>query len=550
MNIQTNDMTVTASHAAVKILADNGVDRVFMVPGESFLWLLDALNDFPQIDPVTCRHESGAGFMACADGRLTGRPGVMMVSRGPGASNGAIALHTAQQDAIPLLMIIGQVSRADIGRAAFQEIDYRQMFGSIAKWVCQVADPAQIPEAFMKAMRLATSGTPGPVVVVLPEDVQQQAIVMPRQTAYVTRKVVAASEDRRAVAQALQSAKRPLLIAGGSFETDAGRKTLLAFAQAWGIPVAVSLRRHDIFPNNHPLFIGHLGHGYPPPLLKQLQTADVILAAGTRLGDITTQGYSFPRLPTPDQTLIHCYPDTQTVAWNFSPAMSLACDPVDLLATLAPTPDATMPDREPWAASLRRLYEENNRWPDGRPSDGLEFGEVVRATIAQAGDSLALCVDGGAFTVPIYRFARYTPPQRMLSPLAGAMGYGVPAALAAQLRLPDAKVVCMVGDGGFLMTGNEMILAVQRKLPILFIVANNGSYGSIRVHQQREFPDRHGIATDLANPDFVAMARAFGMRGRLLERHDDIDAALREGLAAREPFMLEVKTSLNAILGK
>jgi acetolactate synthase-1/2/3 large subunit len=550
MNIQASDMKVTASHAVLKILADNGVDRIFMVPGESFLWVLDALNDFPQIDTVTCRHESGAGFMACADGRLTGRPGVMMVSRGPGASNGAIALHTAQQDGIPLLMIIGQVARADLGRAAFQEIDYQQMFGSIAKWVYQVTDPAQIPEAFMKAMRLATAGAPGPVVVVLPEDVQQQSISMPLRTTYSARKIVAAPEESAEVARLLQSAKRPLIVAGGALENEAGRKALLEFAEAWGIPVAVSLRRHDIFPNHHPLFLGHLGHGYPAPLLKELHTSDVILAVGTRLGDITTQGYTFPRLPDPAQMLIHCYPDTKTVAWNFSPSVSLACDPTDLLVTLTKGRTKNTPDHSQWSSLLRRLYEDGNKWPNRKPTDGIEFSDIVRCTMDHAKDNLVLCVDGGAFTVPIYRYARYTPPQRMLGPLAGAMGYGVPSALAAQLRLPDAKVVCMVGDGGFLMTGNEMMLAVQRKLPILFILANNGSYGSIRVHQERDFPGRRGLATDLANPDFVAMAKSFGMRGRLLDRSEDIQSAIKEGLAMNEPFMLEVKTSLNAILGK
>lgn len=541
------DTTISASHAVLRILADNGVDRVFMVPGESFLWLLDAFNDFLQIDAVSCRHESGAGFMACTDGRLTGRPGVLMVSRGPGASNATIALHLAQQDAVPLLVIIGHVARADIGRAAFQEIDYRQMYGSLAKWVCEIADPAQIPEAFMKAMRLATSGTPGPVVIVLPEDVQQQTITMPPRAVYSSGKVIPTPDEAASVVRALRSAKRPLLIAGGALEAGAGRQALLSFAETWRIPVAVSLRRHDLFPNHHPLFLGHLGHGYPSPLLRELERSDLILAVGTRLGDITTQGYSFPRLPVADQTLIHCYPDSETVAWNFSPTISLACDATPFLELLAVAGREGAPDFAQWSRALRRLYEENNVWPQRRPSDGIEFSEVVREALELAEDNLVLCVDGGAFTVPIYRYARYTPPQRLLSPLAGAMGYGVPSALAAQLRLPKSKVVCMVGDGGFLMTGNEMILAVERRLPILFIIANNASYGSIRVHQEREFPGR-AVATTLKNPDFVAFAAAFGMRGRALNRAADVKSAIQEGLAAHEPFMIEVKTSLNAIL--
>ncbi|MGF7162589.1 acetolactate synthase-1/2/3 large subunit [Rhodoligotrophos appendicifer] len=546
---ETTGTTMTASHAILTLLSDHGIDRIFMVPGESFLWLLDALNDFPGIDPVTCRHESGAGFMACADGRLTGRPGVLMVSRGPGASNAAIALHTAQQDAVPLLVIVGHVARADVGRRSFQEIDYQSMYGSIAKWVYQIMDPAMIPEVFLKAMRLATTGAPGPVVVVLPEDVQQQSISLPRRAVHATGKIAPTEEQTAEVVQLLRSAQRPLLIAGGALETDSGRTSLLAFAEAWGIPVAVSLRRHDLFPNHHPLFLGHLGHGYPAPLLKVLETSDVILAAGTRLGDITTQGYSFPRMPVADQTLVHCYPDTEVVAWNFAPTVSLACDPASLLDRLTAGRAKAAPDFGPWSTSLRRLFEENNAWPSRQPSDGIEFGQVVRETLDQAKDDLVLCVDGGAFTVPIYRYARYTPPQRLLSPLAGAMGYGVPSALAAQLRRPRAKVVCMVGDGGFLMTGNEMILAVERKLPILFIIANNASYGSIRVHQEKEFPGRE-VGTALTNPDFVALASAFGMQGRLLDRAEDISDTIREGLAADAPFLIEVKTSLDAILGK
>lgn len=548
MNTATG-MMVTASQAVLHILSDNGIDRIFLVPGESFLSLLDALGDFPGIDPVTCRHESGAGFMACADGRMTGRPGVLMVSRGPGASNAAIAVHTAQQDAVPLLMIVGHVARADIGRAAFQEIDYQAMYGSIAKWVCQVTDPAQIPEVVRKAVRLTTAGTPGPVVVVLPEDVQQQPIPLPRRAVYSAGTTVPTPREVDGVLRLLRSAKRPVLIAGGALESDEGRAALLAFSRAWRVPLAVSLRRHDLFPNQDPLFLGHLGHGYPAPLLKLLESSDLILAVGTRLGDITTQGYTFPRLPVPDQTLVHCYPDAEAVAWNYSPAVALACDPAPLMHDLASAHGADDPDWAPWAETLRRAYEEGSAWPVGQPSDGIEFSHVVRETLRQAKDDLVLCVDGGAFTVPIYRHARYTPPQRLLGPLAGAMGYGVPAALAAQLRLPRSNVVCMVGDGGFMMTGNEMILAVERRLPILFILANNSSYGSIRMHQEREFPGRE-IATSLTNPDFVALAAAFGMKGRVLRRHDDIAAAIAEGLGADGPFLLEVKTSLDAILGR
>ena len=545
---------VTAAHALLTVLAGHGVDRVFMVPGESYLDLLNALHDFPAIDVVSCRHEGGAGFMACADARLTRRAAVLMVSRGPGASNAAISVHTAQQDGVPLVLIVGQVARRDLGRDAFQEIDYRQMYGSIAKWVFQVTDPAQVAEATFKALRVAESGAPGPVVLVLPEDVQHQPVPRPQWRAAALAQVVPAAGELQVLQSALQSAQRPLLIAGGAFEAPGGREALLAFAEQWGLPVAVSLRRHDIFPNRHPQFLGHLGHGYPPAVLEQLQRCDLVLAIGTRLGDITTQGFEFPRLPVPGQTLVHCHADSRVVGWNFAPAQGLVCDPVALLQLARPAAVPTARERFlGWAEQLHALFEKHSQWPpkkaapnDGGP-DGIDFAQVVRELYALAPADLVLCVDGGAFTVPAYRYVRYTPPQRLLGPLAGAMGYGVPAAVAAQLRLPDRKVVCLVGDGGFMMNGNEMILAAERRLPILFILANNASYGSIRVHQEQHYPGRT-VGTNLHNPDFAALAAAFGIRSRRIERDDEIAPALREGLAADEPVFLDVRTSLQAIL--
>jgi acetolactate synthase-1/2/3 large subunit len=538
---------VTSAHALLKVLADNGVDRVFLVPGESYLGLLDALNDFPQIDVVTCRHEAGAGFMACADGRLTRRPGVFLVSRGPGASNGAIAVHTAQQDAIPLILIVGQVPKADLRRQAFQEIDYQRMFGSIAKWVAEATDPSQLAELAFKAVRAVTSGTPGPVVLAIPEDVQQQPAAQPRWVAAESAPATVAPDTLVRIRGLLDPAQRPLIVAGGGFDAPGGREALLALAQRWQVPVAVSFRRHDAFPNANPLYAGDLGLANPQPQMDLFHSSDLLLALGTRLGDITSQGYTFPRRPRPEQTFLHCYPDASVVGQHFAPDVGLVCDPVALAQALVGEAAAPIPSaRREWAARVRACREEIAAWPSRRAGERVDFTDVVRALVPLAGRDAIVCLDAGSFAAPVYRHFPFQYPQRLMAPLAGAMGYGVPAAVASALRFPDRKVICMVGDGGWMMTGNEMIAAAARKLPILFILSNNGSYGSIRAHQDRAYPGRH-LGTDLANPNFAQIAQAFGMGAEQVREPAGIDAALRRGLAANEPYFIEVLTRLTAV---
>ena len=531
----------TSSHALLSVFATNGIDRIFQVPGESFIGILDALGDFPSIDVVTCRHEAGAGFMACADGRLTRRPGVLMVSRGPGASNASIAVHTAQQDAIPLILIVGQILKKDLRREAFQEIDYQKMFGSIAKWVVEATDPSQLSEIAFKAIRMATSGTPGPVVVVIPEDVQQQ---QSPQHQWVARP----NAPTTAVTTTLDALRDRLMRAGGAFDQPQGRETLLAFAEAWHIPVAVAFRRHDVFPNRHPLYVGDLGLSNPDSQMSAFHSSDLILALGTRLDDITSQGYTFPQLPQPQQTLVHCYPDDHMVGLHFAPDFGLTCDPVALTADLTPHELPPVTDkRRNWSQSLRGIFDAHATWPTKEADDGITFAHVVRALAQQAPKDAIICLDAGTFAAPVYRHFPFTYPQRLMAPLSGAMGYGTPAAVATQLRLPHAKVICMVGDGGFMMTGNEMIAAVERKLPILFILSNNNSYASIRIHQERQYPSRH-VGTSLFNPDFIRIAEGFGMQHEAVTEADQIDAAIARGLAAKGPYFMEVKTSLKVVL--
>jgi acetolactate synthase-1/2/3 large subunit len=541
-------MANTAAHAFLSVLAAHGVDRIFQVPGESYIGLLDAVADFPQIDLVTCRHEAGAGFMACADGRLTRRPGVVMVSRGPGATNASIAVHTAQQDAIPLILVVGQVPQKDLRREAFQEIDYRAMYGTIAKWVFEATDPSQLAEIAYKAVRMATSGTPGPVVIAIPEDVQQQPVPPVAWQARAHDGLRASPEGLARVRELLKRAQRPLIIAGGAFDVPGGRDALQAFAQAWHVPVCVSFRRHDVFPNSHELFVGDLGLANPASQLERLHSSDLILALGTRLDDVTSQNYSFPHLPQPAQPLVHCYPDPRVVGLHFATEVGLACDPVGLVRDLTPAmsiePNAA---QLAWATGLRQLHQQIAAWPQRQADDGVRFAEVVRHLKAQAPLDLRVCLDAGTFAAPVYRHFGFDFPQRLMAPLAGAMGYGTPAAVATALREPNHRVVCMVGDGGFMMTGNEMIAAVQRRLPILFILANNGSYASIRIHQERAYPTRHP-GTDLFNPDFLAIGQGFGMVAERVEREDQIEAALQRGLQAQGPYFIEVMTSLNVTL--
>lgn len=538
----------TSSHALLKVLSDNGIDRVFLVPGESYLGVLDALNEFPQIDVVTCRHEGSASFMACADGRLTRRPGVVMVSRGPGATNASIGVHTAQQDGIPLILLVGQVPKADLRKEAFQEIDYQQMYGSIAKWVVEVTDPAKLAEAAFKAIRIATSGTPGPVVLVVPEDIQQQSVDQPNWQVVRHSSCRPSGDVLQRVAKLLDAAQRPLIIAGGALDSAAGRRALKQLAEVAHVPVAVSFRQHDIFPNTHPLFVGDLGLNNPKDQIAAFDSSDLIIALGTRLGDITSQGYSFPRLPRPRQTFIHVYPDDHIVGRHFAADVGVVCDP-ELFATelVEIVRRQKGGERVQWATALHEIHARIAAWPQPDASDGVPFVKVVEKLASIAPADTVVCLDAGTFAAPVYRHFRFVYPQRLMSPLSGAMGYGTPAAIASKLRLPDRPVVCMVGDGGFLMTGNEIIAAVERKLPILFILSNNNCYGSIRVHQDRTYPGRH-VGTTLSNPDFVSIARAFGAQAEYVSDLESVDSALRRGLEAEGPYLIEVKSSLSVIL--
>jgi acetolactate synthase-1/2/3 large subunit len=537
-----------AADVLIEVLSAHDVERVFCVPGESYLSALDALSDHAGIDVVTCRHEGGAGFMAVADARLTGRPGIALVSRGPGAMNAAIAVHTAQQDAVPLVLFIGQVERAHRHMAAFQEVDYGQVFGSMAKWVVEVNDAQRLAECVATAFHYACSGTPGPVVVALPEDMLEDMVDTER--AYRLPLPVAGASDLslKRVASMIEQARRPLIIAGGLLKNEAGQTALQCTAQAFGVPVATAVRHADLLANDHPLFAGHLAYGAPAALAQAVAQADLVIAVGTRLGDVTTQGYRFPAAPQPLQPLIHVWPDASALGALRRTDLGLVADPVSFLVDLCDFAPATIdPDHQVWSRQLHQVAQSLTDW-DGPADaeDGVVFSSVVQAADRLLADDAIITIDAGNFGGWVQRLMRFGGGRQMVAPSSGAMGYGVPAAVAASLRYPDRQVVCFVGDGGFLMTGNELATAIQYGAHPILVISDNGAYGTIRMHQEKHFPQRVS-ATDLRNPDFAAVARNFGALGIRVDDSSQIDAALRTALAAGGPAVISVRTSLQYI---
>jgi len=533
----------TAAHLIVESLVAHGIDRVFCVPGESYLGLLDALYDRTEIDVVTCRHEAGAGFMALADARLTHRPGVACVSRGPGASNAAIAVHTAQQDAVPFILLVGQVAVRDLRRDAFQEIDYGRMFGGIAKWTAEVTDPARMGEILMRAFRVAVSGTPGPVIIALPEDVLTAPSTRVAALPQPALRAAPAPADLQLMREWIGAAQRPLVLAGSGLQTNT---TLLRrFVEEWNLPIVTSFRRHDLFDNGHHLYVGDMGLATPTAQLDLLQTADLLVVLGARLSDITTQGYSFPSGETPGFRLVHVHDDGAAIGTHFTTAFGLACNPGILLEHIG-VPTAPPTRQADW---IGRLTAERRRIATphfSEATDGIDFERVVDCIGRALPTDAILTLDAGTFAASAYRIIPFCPPQRLLAPVAGAMGFGVPAAVAAGLRCPERTIVCMVGDGGFLMTGSELAVAAQRGLPLKVIVSVNGSYGSIRLHQERAYPGRTS-GTSLANPDFELLGRAYGFSVSRIRSDADL-GGLVDRLHSGAPEFVVVDTSLSAIL--
>ena len=531
----------TGGEILVANLVAQGATHAFAVPGESYLPVLDALYDArDRLSLVVCRQEGGAAYMAEAFGKLTGRPGIAFVTRGPGATNASIGVHAASQDSTPMILFVGQVGGDMVDREAFQEIDYRRMFGGVAKWAAQIDRADRIPEYVAHAYRIAMSGRPGPVVLALPEDMLSARAACadaPRVDA------VAASPDPSLVATAvdrLVAAKRPLLLVGGSrWDGDACRM-LQEVAEKFRVPVACGFRNQDLFDNRHALYAGEVGIGVNPQLAARVRDADVLVVIGERLGEMTTSGYTLLVPPVPAQTLIHVHPGAEELGRVYQPAVAIASTPGAFLASLL----RSLPRRNEGADNAHAEYL---AWQAPRPVPGtLDLWQIVRWLDARLPDDAILTNGAGNYTAWLHRLYRYRKFRTQLAPYVGSMGYGVPAAIAAKVVHPERIVLSWNGDGCFLMNGQELATAVQYRLGIIFVVVDNGMYGTIRMHQERGYPARE-YGTALANPDFAALARAYGAHGETVAHTADFAAAFERALSAGRPALLHLKLDPQAL---
>jgi acetolactate synthase-1/2/3 large subunit len=500
----------------VDALLANGADRIFCVPGESYLPVLDALHDVAdRLALVVCRHESGATFMAEADGKLTGRPGIAFVTRGPGATNGSIGVHTARQDGTPLIVFVGQIDRGIRDRGAFQEVDLVAMFAPLAKWSTQIETPERIPEDVLSA---TVDAAPDAAV----------AAGRPRLH----------DADAAAIHAELARAARPLVIAGGGAWSAAASSALAAFAGRSELPVAVEFRCQDFLDNDHPSYAGVLGLGASPAVTALVDDADVILAVGARLGDVVTQSYTLLEIPQPRSRLLHVLADATDLHRVYQPSLAIVADPRDALEGLFRTPP--LPGAV-WAARTRDAHATLLASRDAPPpAHGVDLADFVRFLRERLPVDSIVVNGAGNFSIWVHRFFTYRRYGTQLAPRSGAMGYGVPAAIAAKLRHPDRIVVCFAGDGDFLMTGQELATAAMTGAAIVVIVVNNGMYGTIRMHQERAYPERV-VGTHLVNPDFAAYARAFGAWGETVETSAGATAAFERALRSGGPALLELR---------
>jgi acetolactate synthase-1/2/3 large subunit len=527
----------TGGELVVDSLLAQGVTHAFGVPGESYLALLDALHDVrDRLRFIVCRHEGGAAYMGEAYGKLTGRPGVVMVTRGPGASNAAVGIHTAAQDSTPLIVLVGQVGTDAIDREAFQEVDYRRMYGSIVKWAAQVDRVERLPEYVAQAFRRSMAGRPGPVVLALPEDVltaRAEASIAPRIDALPH---APAPADVATARRLLAGARAPLCIVGGRrWDADAC-DALRALAEGTGLPIACGFRSQDLFDNRHPLYAGDVGIGINPRLAARVRDADVLLVVGERLGEMTTSGYTLLDVPTPRQRLIHAMPGVEEIGRVFQPALGSVATPGEFLRALG-TAGFGAPTWRDGAIAAHRDYDAW-RVPRAAPGD-VDPGVIVRALDDALPDDAIVTNGAGNYAVWLHRAFRYRQAGTQLAPYSGSMGYGVPSAVAAKALHPSRVVVSWNGDGCFLMNGQEIATAVQHGLAVIFVVVDNGMYGTIRMHQERHYPGRVS-GTDLVNPDFAALARAYGAHAETVRRTDEFMPAFARARASGRPALLHV----------
>lgn len=526
----------------VESLMALGATKSFGVPGESYLAVLDALHDAPgRLDYILCRNEGGAAFMAAAYGKLTGSPGICFVTRGPGLTNASIGVHTAMQDSVPMILFIGQVGLGMRGREAFQEVDCRAVFGTLAKWATEVDSAERLPEIVARAWTTAVSGRPGPVVVALPEDVLSATTDAPPLSGPAL--LFEAAPDAHAVARArglLASSARPLILLGGANWSDQGRAALKAFAEASDIPVVTAFRYQDRFDNHSPSFVGEAGVGMAAHVKMAMRDADMILAINVRFGEMTTDGYRLLSVPQPKQKLVHVHASDREIGKIYVPSLGIQAGPNAFAAALSPVGGAWAD----WRSGLRASYEASfDAPPQPGPVDMVAVSRWLRDRLP---DDAILTNGAGNFTVWPNKFFRFGTKARLLAPQSGAMGYGLPAAIAAKVAFPERTVVCFAGDGDFQMNCQELGTAMQAGAQPIVLVLNNGIYGTIRAHQERNYPARV-FGTTMVNPSFVTLAQAYGFHAERVSVTDDFPAAFERALASPTGAVLELDISPEAL---
>jgi acetolactate synthase I/II/III large subunit len=536
------DNTRTAAEVLVDQLRIHGVRHVFCVPGESYLAALDAFHD-SDIAVTVCRQEGGAAMMAEAVGKVTGRPGVCFVTRGPGATNASPGIHVARQDSTPLVMFVGQVARDMREREAFQELDYRAVFGSMTKWATEIDDPARVPEIVSRAFHTAANGRPGPVVVSLPEDMLTERIAVDNAPPFAPIETSPGAAEMAKLAQLLAGARAPVMILGGSRWSQPASDSLARFAQKFSLPVYTTFRRLHLFDALHPCFGGDLGIGPNPKLVERVKSADLVVLIGGRMGELPSQSYTLFEVPRPRQTFVHLHPGAEELCRVYSPHLAIHATPTAFAAALEQLDVPGAPRGQ--AEAARGEYLAWTEKPTEQPG-GVNLGAVMVWLRENLPADAIICNGAGNYAAWIHRFFRFRRFGQHVAPTSGSMGYGVPAAVAMKRLYPERTVICVAGDGDFLMNGQEFATAVQYGLPVIVLVADNGIYGTIRMHQEREYPGRI-VATDLRNPDFGGYARAFGGFGASVERTAGFPAAFKEAQASGKPAIIRLKIDPEAI---
>jgi acetolactate synthase I/II/III large subunit len=535
--MRAKDNMRTAAEVLVDALLAQGVKHAFCVPGESYLAVLDAFYD-RDIAVTVCRQEGGVAMMAEAVGKLTGQPGIAFVTRGPGATNASPGVHIAKQDSSPMILFVGQVGREMREREAFQELDYRAVFGTMAKWATEIDHPERIPEIISRAFHVAMSGRPGPVVIALPEDMLTERVDVPdAPPAQLADPWPSPSEIERLGAM-IATVQRPIFLLGGSRWSEQGRADIMDFCERFALPAATTFRRASLFDAMHPCYAGDFGIGPNPKLLARVKEADLVILVGGRLGEMPSQGYTLFDIPVPQTTFVHVHPDMDELGRVYRPNLAINAAPPAFAAAMK---QLKPPKTLPWRDDTAALHESYLAWTETptKVPGSVNLGEIIVWLREKLPRNAIICNGAGNFATWAHRFYRLREFNTQLAPTSGSMGYGVPAAIGAKRLYPDRTVVCIAGDGDFLMHGQEFATAVQYDLPVITIVMDNGMYGTIRMHQEREYPGRVS-ATALKNPDFAAYAKAFGGFGARVERTEDFAAAFEQAQQSGKPAILHL----------